>query len=172
MKRVVLIAGTINHHQDTEDTRYVHLDANPRNIYDAELNMMLAPDVVANLSDELPMFADGVFDEIRCHHVLEHMTFEQSTLAVNAMARVLKSGGTFDVETPDFDRIAAAWVNGDYKPKELQQWIYGEDLHGEYDGHRQALGSAALRRLVESAGLKIIEQPETGLACRFIARKP
>lgn len=172
MKKVVLIAGTINHWQDTPETRYVHLDASARPIYDSELNMMLAPDVVADLSAELPMFEDGAFDEIRCHHVLEHMTFEQSTLAVNAMARVLKSGGILDVETPDFSRIAEAWVTGAHTHKELQQWIYGEDLHGEYDGHRQALDADALRGLVEGAGLQVIDIPETGLACRFIARKP
>jgi predicted SAM-dependent methyltransferase len=172
MKKVVLIAGTINHHQDTGDTRYVHLDANPRNIYDAELDMMLAPDVVANLSENLPMFADAAFDEIRCHHVLEHMTWEQAKNAMHSMARVLKPNGLLDVETPDFSRIADAWVKGIYSHKELQQWIYGEDLNGDYDGHRQALDATALRKLIEEAGLKVIEVPDTGLACRFIARKP
>lgn len=171
MKKKVLLAGTINHRQDTDEVAYVHLDASSRPIYDADLNMMLAPDVVANLADELPMFEDGAFDEIRCHHVLEHMTYGQATLATNAMARVLKVGGVLDVETPDMDRIAAAWISGEYAHADLQQWIYGEDLHGEFDGHRQALNETKLRGLVEDAGLTIVEQPETGLAVRFIARK-
>lgn len=171
-KRIVLLAGTINHRQDTEEVAYVHLDASSRSIYDSELNMMLAPDVVADLSDELPMFDDEAFDEIRCHHVLEHMTFEQATIALGAMARVLKSGGILDVETPDFTRIAQSWIDGTHPHKELQQWIYGEDLHGEYDGHRQALSGESLRALVEGAGLKIMDQPETGLAVRYIAQKP
>lgn len=171
-KKIVLLAGTINHRQNTDEISYVHLDASPRSIYDAELNMMLAPDVVADLSDELPMFDDDVFDEIRCHHVLEHMTWEQATLATRAMFRVLKPGGVFDVETPDMTRIAEAWILGEIPHKELQQWIYGEDLRGEYDGHRQALSGQELRELVEEAGFVITDTPETGLAVRFIASKP
>lgn len=171
-KRVVLLAGTINHFQDTEDTAYVHLDASPRPIYDASLNMMLAPDVVADLADELPMFADEAFDEIRCHHVLEHITPERARFAMLALARVLKSGGTLDVEVPDMTRIAKAWLEGPATHEELQQWIYGEDLHGEYDGHRQALDADSLKALLDFAGLRIIENPETGLAIRYIARKP
>jgi len=171
-KRKVLIAGTINHHQDTPEERYVHLDASPRPIYDADLNMMMAPDVVADLSDELPMFADEAFDEIRCHHVLEHMIYNKSRIAVAAMFRVLKPGGILDVETPDMSRIAKAWVEGSATHAELQQWIYGEDLEGEFDGHRQALSEMGLKDILLEAGFEIVEQPETGLAVRYIARKP
>lgn len=172
MKKVVLVAGTINHHPDTEDTRYVHLDASPRGIFDAELNIFFAPDVVADLSDELPMFPKGIFDEVRCHHVLEHMTFEQSVLAMQAMARVLKPGGVLDVETPDFSLVAEAWVARGLNHKQLQQWVYGEDMKGEFDVHRQALDATTLRGLVESAGLKVTEAPDAGLSCRVIAVKP
>ena len=172
MKKVVLIAGTINHHQDTDEVRYVHLDASPRNIYDSELNMMLAPDVVADLSDELPMFGDNSFDEIRCHHVLEHMIYDKSRIAVAAMFRVLKPGGIIDVEVPDMTKIAQAWVDKKYTHAELQQWIYGEDLHGAYDGHRQALDRADLKEILVEAGFQLVDEPETGLATRFIAKKP
>lgn len=172
MKRVILIAGTINHHQDTEEVRYVHLDASHRSIYDSELNLMLAPDVVADLSDELPMFDDDTFDEIRCHHVLEHMIRDKSRIAVAALFRVLKPGGLFDVEVPDMTKIAQAWVEKKYTHAELQQWIYGEDLGGDYDGHRQALDRGDLSEILVEAGFHIVEEPETGLATRFVAMKP
>ena len=170
-RRMVLLAGTINHRQNTDEEVYIHLDASPRPIYDAELNMMLAPDIVANIADELPMLPDEHFDEVRLHHVLEHMTHNQTTIALAAIFRVLKYGGTLDVECPDMTRIAEAWLDPHYTHEELQQWLYGEDLGGEFDIHRQAIDAESLRTFVEGAGFKIDDQPETGLAVRYIARK-
>ena len=74
------------------------------------------------------MFTDETFDEIVCHHVLEHMTYGQATLSVRAMYRILKPGGILDVETPDMQRICEAWVSKDHSESDLQQWIYGEDM--------------------------------------------
>lgn len=171
-RRMVLLAGTINHRQNTDEEIYIHLDASSRPIYDSELNMMLQPDIIANLADELPMIPDEHFDEVRLHHVLEHMTWEQSTISLAALFRILKPGGTLDVECPDMTRIAEAWLSSKYSHIELQQWIYGEDLGGEFDGHCQAIDADSLTRLVSAAGFKIIEQPPTGLAIRYIAQKP
>lgn len=169
--KVRLLAGTINHWQDDEEWRNVHLDITDRPIYDSELNMMLAPDVVADLADELPMFADESFDEVRCHHVLEHMNYERATLAVQSIHRVLKSDGVFDVETPDMGKIAKAWVNREHKESDLQQWIHGEDLQGAYDGHRYSFSARSLKTLIQNAGFQIVETPPTGLAVRYIAKK-
>lgn len=169
---MVLLAGTINHRQNTDEEIYIHLDASPRSIYDSELNMMLTPDIVADISDELPMLPDEHFDEVRLHHVLEHMTWEKANISLAALYRVLKPGGILDVECPDMTRIAKAWLDPFYSHIELQQWIYGEDLGGEYDGHRQALDEDSLRSLVEGAGFEITGQPETGLAVRYLAQKP
>ena len=171
MKKIRLIAGTINHWQDVDGWRNIHLDASPRPIYDAEINTMMAPDIVANLADELPMFPDEYFEEVRCHHVLEHMTFEQATLSVRAIHRVLKADGVFDVETPDMSKIAKAWVEQAHPEAELQQWIHGEDLGGDFDGHRYSFSARSLKTLIQDAGFLIHETPETGLAVRYIAHK-
>lgn len=169
--KVRLLAGTINHWQDDDEWRNVHLDITDRSIYDSSLNMMLRPDVVADLADELPMFENEVFDEVRCHHVLEHMTYERATLAVRAIHRVLKHDGVFDVETPDMGRVAKAWVDQAHKESDLQQWIHGEDLGGAFDGHRYSFSARSLKTLIQDAGFKIMETPETGLAVRYVAQK-
>lgn len=169
--KVILLAGTINHFSDTEEVRYVHVDAADRPIYNSELNMMLAPDVVADLSENLPMFDDGVFDEIRCHHVLEHMNYDQGRKTMTAFRRVLKPNGILDVETPDMSRIAKSWLDGTYQQADLQQWIHGEDLKGPFDGHRYSYSADSLKKLVTDGGFKIIENPATGLAVRYIAKR-
>lgn len=169
--KVRLLAGTINHWQDDEEWRNVHLDASDRPIYDAELDMMLAPDVVANLADELPMFADESFDEVRCHHVLEHMTYEQATLACRSIHRILKPEGLFDVETPNMEAVALAWVDKRFPETALQQWIHGEDIGGAFDGHRYSFSATSLGVLLRDENFRIIETIDAGLAIRYIATR-
>lgn len=170
--KVRLIAGTINRYPDDEEWRNIHLDAEDRPIYDQQTGIMVKPDVIAKLEDELPMFPDETFDEVRCSHVIEHLSLDHAGLAFAAIFRVLRHGGTFDVETPDMDRIAEAWLNRAYSLEELQQWIHGEDMGGRFDGHRSSWNEAMLRERLHSAGFTIGVREETGLAVRVIAEKP
>lgn len=170
--RVRLIAGTINRYPDTEQWRNIHLDAADRPIYDQGTGIMVRPDVIAKLQDELPMFPDETFDEVRCWHVIEHMSLDHAGLAFAAIYRVLRPGGTFDVETPDMDRIASAWTTRAYSLEELQQWIHGEDMGGAFDGHRSSWNEGMLHTRLEAAGFRVGPREETGLAVRLIARKP
>lgn len=171
MRKFVLIAGTINHHADTEEARYVHLDGSPRDIYDAELELPVQPDVVAALHDELPMFRNDMFDEVVCDHVLEHLDGHQVVHALHAIYRVLKPGGMFVAETPNMSAIAQAWVNRDYPEAELQQWIHGENLGGEFDGHRYSYSPESLKAALHEAKFVVVEQIEKGLAVRIYAKK-
>jgi len=168
-----LIAGTINHWADDEVWHNVHLDISDRGIHDAAIGAFVQPDVVADLSNGLPMFGDDTFDEVRAHHVLEHIPYG-GPLAIAAIFRVLKPGGVFDVEVPDMDRIAKAWVDGEHDHADLQQWIYGEQLknHEPGDSHRFAFSEDVLRDLLMAAGFTVGERMETGLALRLIATKP
>lgn len=167
--KAVLIAGTINHHPDTEECRYVHLDASPRGIYDAQLDMFFAPDVVANLTDNLPMFPDNKFDEIICDHVFEHISGQHMPIVLHALRRVLKLDGQLVVETPNMTAIAKAWVEKQYPEEELQQWIHGEDIGGDFDGHRYSYSPEALRALLEMSRFRVDQEIEKGLAIRFYA---
>lgn len=171
MKKFVLIAGTINHHADTEETRYVHLDGAERDIYDAELELFVRPDVVADLHGNLPMFRDAMFDSVVCDHVWEHLDGQQILTAIHAIHRVLKPGGELVVETPNMSAIAKAWVEKQYPEEDLQQWIHGENLDGAYDAHRYSYSPESLRALIERGSFKIVQEIEKGLAIRFYAEK-
>lgn len=58
------------------------------------------PDVLA-VAAALP-FADDVFGEVRCWHVLEHLPRTDLIPAMNEMWRVLKPDGLIDIELPVF----------------------------------------------------------------------
>ena len=168
-----LIVGTINHWPDDGEWENTHVDISAREIWDVEKGPVPV-DIVADLADGLPMIRPGRFDEVRCHHVLEHMTLPAVKCGIDAVWRVLKRGGVFDVEVPDMDRIAQAWVNEEYPKEDLQQWIYGEQLprHEPGDNHRYGFWADKLRVLLEIVGFEVPAREETGLAVRYIARKP
>lgn len=170
MRKLVLIAGTINHHVDTDEVRYIHLDASDRMIHDAELDIFVQPDVVANLSDNLPMFRDEMFDEVVCDHVFEHIPSVDIFNVLYAIRRVLKGDGRLVVETPNMTGIAEAWLNG-HGQEDLQQWIHGEDVGGAFDGHRYSYSPETLRATLTKGNFTVVEEINKGLAIRFIATR-
>ena len=56
-------------------------------------------DIIAS-ADKLP-FKDGEVDAIVAEHVIEHLTYYQFNKAMAEWYRVLKSGGTLELECPD-----------------------------------------------------------------------
>jgi len=141
-----------------------------RDIFDAELNLFVRPDVIASLHENLPMFRDEMFDEVVCDHVFEHMNGEQVKNAVHAIRRVLKKpDGVLVVETPNMSGIARAWIEKQYPERELQKWIHGEDLGGPFDGHRYSYSPESLRAVLEEGSMKIIQEIDKGLAIRMYA---
>ena len=63
------------------------------------------PDVLCD-GRALP-FRDGSFDELRAHHVLEHIPREALISVMNECHRALHAGGILDVEVPIFPSEAA-----------------------------------------------------------------
>ena len=172
-----LIAGTINFWPNDDEWTNIHLDISDRGIYDANDGraQFVPPDIVADLADGLPMIVDDTFNEVRLHHVLEHLSLEANKAALAAVFRVLKPGGCADIEVPDMDAICHSWVQGIYTPDQLQQWIYGEQLknHEPGDSHRYGFWEERLRDLLVDVGFAVDERLDPGgLALRVIARKP
>jgi ubiquinone/menaquinone biosynthesis C-methylase UbiE len=171
-----LIAGTINHRANDEEWENVHLDISSRGIYDENQGRarFVPPDVVADLSDGLPMFDRDTFDEVRLNHVLEHLPLEPLKLTLAAVFRVLKPGGVADIEVPDMDAVCKAWVDGQYTRDQLQQWIFGEQLkhHEPGDSHRYGFWEERLRELLHAAGFVAGERIDAGLGLHLLAQKP
>lgn len=168
-----LHAGTINHWPDEKGFRNYHVDISPRPIWDRSINMAVLPDFVADIAS-LNDFRPGTFDEIRCHHVLEHLARARASLALEELHRVLKPGGTLDIEVPDVGKVCKAWLYDDLGHDGLVQWLYGEELpyHEPTDSHRYGWTGQLLRAALTDAGFEPGDEVDAGLACRFVAVKP
>jgi predicted SAM-dependent methyltransferase len=120
-------------------------------------------------------FRDEMFDEVVMHHVIEHLPLREARSAFSETLRVLKVEGTFDIEVPDIDRVVRAWLADELDDDGFQQWVYGEQLtnHEPGDSHRYGWTESNLVRELNEAGFRLDHpREETGLALRFIARKP
>ena len=69
---------------------FVRLDCSPHAPADVRGDMCALP------------FGDCTFDEIKAHHVLEHIEKRDHVRALNECHRVLAPGGTIEVEVPVF----------------------------------------------------------------------
>lgn len=167
-----LIAGTINDWPDDGEWRNFTLDVSPRGIWNHDLAMAVQPDFVADITN-LVEFREDTFDEVRLHHVLEHLSGAQGRVALGELHRVLKPGATLDVEVPDLDRVCSAYVTEEISADDARQWLLGEQLanHEDSDTHRCLWTDGELRAALVDAGFAMGEREETGLALRFVAVK-
>lgn len=168
-----LVAGTINHRADDGEWRNWHLDVENRGIWSADLEITVQPDFVADIA-QLPIFRDEMFDEVRAHHVLEHLAHDRALLALDEFHRILVPGGILDVEVPDIARVIDAYTAGTLDHSGLSQWLYGEQLpdHTPGDSHRFPWTDLFLYDALEAADFEVGDPEDTGLAVRFRAVKP
>lgn len=168
-----LVAGTINDYQAEPGWRNYSLDASARPVWDEVLGMGVQPDFVMDIAS-MPDFRPEMFDEVRLHHVLEHLTRKQGVHAVRELCRVLKPGGVLDIEVPDLDRLCEAWIARRFEPHELCQWFYSEDVDmpdAHLNAHRYGYNEETLSALLSDNGFDTGARLETGLAVRFRAVK-
>jgi SAM-dependent methyltransferase len=75
------------------------------------------PDFVHDIETPWP-FADNALDEVRAHHVLEHIHTEKKTFVMYEAWRVLKPGGVLDIEVPAFPFVQAVM-----DPTHVSFWV-------------------------------------------------
>lgn len=79
---------------------YINID-----LYDDE-----GADKLADACD-ISMFESNTADEIRSHHLIEHLTYRQLEKAFQEWYRVLKSGGLLFIECPNILEICREFVS-------------------------------------------------------------
>lgn len=103
---------------------------------------------------------DGVADEVRASHVLEHFPHGEVETVVKDWARVLKPGGRLKIAVPDFDWIVKAYSNGHRGDYRLKHYLFGGQVDGD-DFHKTFFNEDELKALLESAGLVDVKRWES-----------
>jgi predicted SAM-dependent methyltransferase len=56
-------------------------------------------------------FADNEVQEIKTDSLIEHLSFEEEPKIFYEVQRVLKPGGLFEFETPNFEKVVCLWLD-------------------------------------------------------------
>ena len=110
----------------------------------------------ADIQDDitkLDSFKDNSVDIVNTNHLLEHLKFDDVSLAIAQVFRVLKPGGHWTIEVPDL-----IWVLKDFlNTPEDRRWgwkiqtIFGLQNHqGEF--HKTGFSPERLGQLLKNAG--------------------
>ena len=75
------------------------------------------PDILHDIEERFP-FDDNSIDDIRAHHILEHIRTEKKTFIMYEIWRVLKPGGIASVEIPLFPHPQAVM-----DPTHISFWV-------------------------------------------------
>lgn len=110
---------------------------------------------------------DGIVDEIRASHVLEHFPHGQVPEVIKHWASKLRPGGTLKIAVPNFEYIAKAYIDGSELP------IEGYTMGGQTDAddyHKALFDRRTLVELFRDAGLTDIREWQSD--CEDCSRLP
>ncbi|MGH7041350.1 MAG: class I SAM-dependent methyltransferase [Acetobacteraceae bacterium] len=69
-----------------------------------------APGVATDIDPTALPYPDGSVAEVLAEHLFEHFSFAEEGLVWREMARVLRPGGTLNLEVPDFEWVCARFL--------------------------------------------------------------
>ena len=111
-------------------------------------------DVKADMAN-LP-FDDGTVDAINCSHTLEHVGGEEVAGVLAEFRRVLKAGGTVEVEVPDLPGACRMYLEAVGADREdAYRAIYGEGARGRR--HQGGFTVGQLAAALTAAGFEVAE---------------
>ena len=107
-------------------------------------------------------FPNDYFDQVLMVHIIEHLSMEDGNLAIKEAYRVLKPGGTIEIETPDLLKACKLMLEtGISDPNWYRYWgcIYGTTgKDGEGQFHLCGYTQSYLKFKMEERGFKDIHE--------------
>lgn len=100
-------------------------------------------------------YNDGTVDEIRASHVLEHFSWRQVDAVLADWVRALKPGGVLKIAVPDFEKIAAGYLEGRGQQVPAEWLVMGGQEDAD-EFHRSLFDREHLRRRLAAAGLVLL----------------
>lgn len=100
-------------------------------------------------------YSDGVAEEIRASHVIEHFAHGQIADVLKDWVRVLAPGGVLKIAVPNFEWIAENYVAG--RPINTQGYAMGGQVD-EADFHKAIFDKRSLTQQLAAAGLMLISE--------------
>jgi len=110
-----------------------------------------ATDMVCDIK-KLP-FQNNSIEKIESYHVIEHLSRHDVLKALKEWNRVLQSGGTLNIECPDFDELVRLYLKGDEKA--LDGIFALQRFEGDY--HLFGYNYKRLKRVLENSGFTDIK---------------
>ncbi|NVM45820.1 MAG: methyltransferase domain-containing protein, partial [Candidatus Lokiarchaeota archaeon] len=116
-------------------------------------NIDLYEDLVADrlMSAFKLEFNDNTCDEIKAIHIIEHLSFFETTYALSEFFRVLEPNGKLILETPDLEKSCQHYLEADgEQKKEILGWFFGIPHKGLQ--HKICFPPFLLIELLENTG--------------------
>jgi len=126
-------------------------DISNKDITRLDINPLVEPDVIHDISQPLPEELRGQFDIVFSNHMLEHMDRVNVVPAVRNMASGLKNLGEMWIIVPSFDWVCSQILQH-RDGLHIQGMMFGAQ-RDEWDYHRCSFTLNALRTIVEICGL-------------------
>jgi predicted SAM-dependent methyltransferase len=126
-------------------------DYKPAGYLTVDIDPAMKPDIVADITN-LSSIEDGSCDELVAGHVLEHVEWPDSFLALAEFSRVLKSGGLIKIAVPDLALLTRMLQSG-HSAFHVAGLIFGVGgrLH-PLEKHRYGYTASMLVDILETLG--------------------
>ena len=117
------------------------------------INVDIREDVNPDVVDDafaLKTFEDGCVDLIYASHMLEHLNYEDSNVALGRWFDVLKPEGKLRIAVPDFEALCKRYI---YKQdiREIMHSVCGSQKH-KYDFHYCVYDETSLTKKLNDIG--------------------